>query len=94
MDNARLENANYSESSAPQQAPQQAPSTQHPQVPTQYAPNQAPQQPPQMAPAYQQAPPVQLTQDEQSWLTAVKANPAMLNEILDETLRNKIQSLL
>ena len=94
MDNARLENANYNESSAPQQAPQQAPSTQHPQAPTIYAPNQAPQQAPQMAPAYQQAPPVQLTQDEQSWLTAVKANPAMLNEILDEALRNKIQSLL
>jgi len=80
IQDAKLGFVNTPDGQAPQQSAQQAP---------------AQQKAPQMAPAYQAAPQqVQLTENEQSWLTSVKQNPAMINDILDDTMRAKIQSLL
>jgi len=80
---AKLVNFEFAGGSAPSNG-QQAPQAPAPQM-AQPAPQMAPAYAPQAAP---------LTPDEQSWLSAVKANPAMINEILDEGLRNKIKSLL
>jgi single-strand DNA-binding protein len=80
IQDAKLGFVNTPDGQAPQQSAQQAP---------------AQQKAPQMAPAYQPAPQqVTLTPDEQSWLTAVKANPALVNDILDPVMRAKIQSLI
>ncbi len=81
IQDAKLGFVNTPEGNAPQQSAQQQ--------------QKAPQKAPQMAPAYQPAPQqAPLTPNEQSWLTSVKQNPAMINEILDDTMRAKIQSLL
>jgi single-strand DNA-binding protein len=84
IQDAKLGFINSPEGQAPQQAPKQ-----------QQAPQQAPQQVPQMAPAYQQVPQqAQLTPDEKNWLTAVKATPSLINDILDPAMRAKIQALI
>lgn len=83
MDNPRLEAANFTQQGGQAQ--------QAPQVPSQ-------QPAPQMAPAYQPAPqaaPQQapLTANEQSWVDSVKANPAVLNQLEEGPLKEKVKML-
>lgn len=79
MENARLENANYDQ---PNSTAQQATS----------------QTAPQMAPAYQQPPKqtqqANLSETDQGWVNAVRANPSLINQIDDPAYKARIQSLV